>query len=81
MTDLKFALRSLIRAKGLTLTIVLTLYMSKTFMGNAVLVPPSFAGLPAYWRRAVLTHEAIHLKRRHGYAIVMECTLETWWAP
>lgn len=56
---------------------------SASFMGNAVLVPPSFAGLPEYWQRAALTHESIHLQRRHGYAIVTEEVVRSlfWFHP
>lgn len=56
---------------------------SASFTGNAVLVPPTFLGLPAYWRRAVLTHESIHLQRRHGYAIVLEEVVRSlfWFHP
>jgi len=56
---------------------------SASFVGNAVLVPLFFADLPAYWKDAVVTHESIHLRRRHGYAIVMEEVVRSlfWFHP
>lgn len=45
---------------------------SASFIGGAILVPPSFRSMPDYWRRAILAHESIHLARRHGLALVAE---------
>ena len=43
-----------------------------SFIGRVILVPRSFADLPAYWKRAALHHETIHLERGHGLWLLLE---------
>ncbi len=53
---------------------------SASFLGSTILVPPTFANLPDYWRRAVVAHETIHLQNRHGLALLLEeVVLAVFW--
>ena len=48
---------------------------ASSFWGGVILVPTSFFDQPEPWRRAVIAHETLHLRNRHGLALLFEETV------